>query len=744
MTTFSTATAACHRVDSLVELLSQQSEHYSGNLAFRFCHEDGGETTLTFAELDGRARAIGARLAEQLQPGDRALLVYPPGLEFISAFFGCLYAGVVATPATYPKPRRPLPRMSRIAQDSGAVVALTTQQTLATIDLEQQDDAARNLDWVATDTLAAADDAWRPHEAVGDDLAFLQYTSGSTSEPKGVMVSHANLLANLEAIRNAFGLPAGSMPDDPNAGVFWLPAYHDMGLIGGVLTPLYVGGPSILMPPTTFLKRPLGWLETIDRFRATISGAPDFAYRLCTERMADARRNGKAQEFDLSSWRLAFCGAEPIHAGTLTSFADAFESNGFNPTSFFPCYGLAEATLLAAGPACTDPPTILSVDRSELGGGRAVATGDVQQAQQLVGCGRAPEGHELLIIDPENLTALPERAVGEIVFRGPSVAEGYWRRGEESAEAFDCRINGGQESYLRTGDLGFFYEGELFVTGRVKDVIIIRGRNYYPQDIEQTAESAHPDVLPGAAFSVAVTPAAEIDSTSDEPERLVLVHQINRACRGGAREEVAQAIRRAVQQEHEIDPHAVVLIRQTSLPVTSSGKVQRSRCRELYLTDQLNPLHVWQRAESQPQSQQPASRLAAPEIGGLTVEDASERIEEWMQHWLVERAELDVSLMDRDRPFAELGLDSMTAVELSGELEETFGVPLPAVVAWNYPTPAALARYLAQESLGGGSPSEGELREQASNATDERDIETLLADIENMSDDQAQRLLDNE
>ncbi|MEM9185487.1 MAG: AMP-binding protein [Planctomycetota bacterium] len=762
VTTSLTDTPARPRFASLVELLSWQAARHDDAIAFRYIDggdagevssaqglptpsspapvsaPGGGETLLTFSELDLRARAIGAELAQRLRPGDRALLVYPPGLEFISAFFGCLYAGVVATPATYPKPRRPLPRMSRIAEDSGAAVALTTSQTLATIDFDQQDATARSLAWLATDDLPAADAGWRPHDAGAGDLAFLQYTSGSTSEPKGVMVTHGNLLANLEAIRVAFGLGTEPTAGDANAGVFWLPAYHDMGLIGGVLTPLYVGGPSVLMPPPSFLQRPLRWLEAVDRFKATISGAPDFAYRLCVDRTNEDDRG----RLDLSAWRVAFCGAEPIHAATLTAFADAFSGAGFNPSAFYPCYGLAEATLLAAGPDWRQPPSILSVDRAELRAGHAVVASADRPAQELVGCGRAPRGHGVLVADPESLTPRGEQAVGELLVRGPSVTGGYWRRDAETAESFGLTVPGEPGAWMRTGDLGFTYRGELFVTGRVKDVIIVRGRNYYPQDIEQTAEAADPAVLPGAAFSVEW--GADPDRVDPDraaaagEERLVLVCQIDRSCRDGSRPALVDAIRRAVLTEHEIDPAAVVLIRQGSLPVTSSGKVQRSLCRDRYQAGELTTLHAWQATTAKAAGR---AAPAPPELAGLSIEAAAERIEEWMLEWLVDRADLEVTASDRDRPFAELGLDSLTAVELSGELEQAIAVPLPPIIAWNHPTPAALARYLAEQSR----PAADAAADAATRAADgDADIEALLADIENLTDEEARRLLSEE
>ncbi|MEN1678303.1 MAG: AMP-binding protein [Planctomycetota bacterium] len=712
-------------IASLVHLLKQQAMRYPNRVAFRFLHDDTQEPELTFAELEARARAIGEGLASRLSVGDRAVLVFPPGLEFIGAFFGCLYAGVVAAPATYPKPRRPLPRMSRIAEDSGAKVALTTAQTLSAIDFDQQDDVARGLEWLAVEDMpggAPNSGGWRPHEATGDDLAFLQYTSGSTSEPKGVMVTHGNLLANLEAIRVAFGLPEETSEEDGNAGVFWLPAYHDMGLIGGVLTPLYVGGPSVLMPPPAFLQRPLRWLEAIDRYSATISGGPDFAYRLCVDRIPAEQRS----RLDLSAWRLAFCGAEPVHASTLDRFAEAFAPAGFSADAFYPCYGLAESTLLAAGPDCHHPPVVRAFDRQSLGEGRPAPPRDDHPHQRLVGCGAAPAGHELTVVDPDTLQPLADRTIGEVLIEGPSVAQGYWRRDEESAEAFLPADSVDGSPRLRTGDLGFLDDGELFITGRRKDVVILRGRNHFPQDIEQTAEAAHPQVQIGAAFAV----------SSDGGERLVLVHQIERTCRKDARPAVAEAIRRAVLAEHEVEPAAVVLIRTGALPVTSSGKVQRSQCRRQYEAGALRVLYESQTGATKPAA--PAA-VAAPALDGLSAELAAERIEEWMVEWLATKTDLDASAFDRDRPFAELGLDSLTAVELSGELEEAFGVPLPPVVAWNYPTPAALARYLAEQSLASGNPDDN-----GSETPGDEQLASLLEEIEGLSDEEAARLLAEE
>lgn len=718
---------------SMVDLLEQQTVRYHDRLAYRFLDETGEEHSLTFGEFDAAARSVAAMLSQELSPGDRAVLVYPAGLDFIVAFFGCLYAGVIAVPATYPKPRRPLPRMTAIAEGSGAKVALTTSGTLKTLDLTQQAEVVQQLNWMATDQLEAAPADWQPHKAQNNDLAILQYTSGSTSDPKGVMISHGNLLANLEAIRVAFSLNEYTSADDTNAGVLWLPAYHDMGLIGGVLTPLYVGGPSVLMPPTTFLQKPLRWLQLIDQYRATISGAPNFAYDLCVNRTTPEER----EQLDLSSWRIAFCGAEPINAGSLQTFCDAFESAKFSANSLYPCYGLAEATLMVTGPPADQPPTILSVDSEQLRQGKAILSEDQAASQELVGCGTPPLHHHVVVVDPKTNQPCEQGQVGEVLSQGPSTALGYWQQPEATEKAFHALVEGFEKPFLRTGDLGFFYRDELFVTGRLKDVIIIRGRNYYPQDLEQTAEAAHPDVMPGAAFCVPSI-AAEADAsqaTANEPgEQLVLVHQINRACKADELETATVAIRREVAIEHDLEPAAVVLIRQMSLPLTSSGKVQRSLCRRQFMEGELKVVHEWR---TPPRKE--VAAVAAPDLTGFSVEDAAEQIQSWIREWLAANADLEADSLDRDTPFADLGLDSLTGVEMVATLEQAFQIKLPAVVVWNYPTLATLSQYLAEQKI---SPQATAITADSSPAeSNDAEVESLLAEIEGLTDEEAAKLL---
>ena len=466
-----------------------------------------------------------------------------------------------------------------------------------------------------------------------------------------------------------------------------------------------------------------------------------------------------------------------------------FRGAGFQLRSFYPCYGLAECTLLAAGPDYRQEPQILSVNRAALAEHRvAPACGEPDaMIQRLVGCGSPVSEHTIVIVKPDTDVEIGEGEVGEILIQGPSLAQGYWNRAEETEQVFGACVAGRDGRFLRTGDLGFFRDGELFVTGRVKDVIIIRGRNHYPQDIEQSAEEAHSAVLPGAAFALA----------DESGERLVVVHQLDRQFRGSNYQEIIQAIRRTIVEQHELDPFAIVLIRQTSLPITSSGKVQRSLCRDQFLANELKIVHSWTnptmqaatahqaangrvevavhdagvsvrqakdsakpRPETQRDFRSTASRLAGhspprprfhrASSSAIELDRAAEQIEEWLLKWLVARLSMDPAAVSRDRPFAEFGVDSLTAVELSQELEDEFGVPLPAVVAWNYPTPSALARYLAEQTTGADASAEqsngavSSIRAPSTTSDDEAKLAALVAEIEQLSDEEAARILAQE
>ena len=712
----------------LIELLQSRARVHPDRIGFTFIEADGKEQTLTFAQLDRRARSIAATLQQATEPGQRALLVYPPGLELICGFFGCIYAQVLAVPATYPKPRRPMSRLTAIARDCEAAIALTNVRTQETLGQSQTAAELSSVAWMATDSIPLERaQQWQRPQIAPDDLTFLQYTSGSISDPKGVMVSHRNLLHNLEMIRKGFDLAAHAQDVIPTS-VFWLPVYHDMGLIGGMLEPIYVGGHTVLMPPASFLMRPITWLNAISQYQANISGAPNFAYDLCVEKISAQQR----ATLDLSSWKLAFCGAEPIRAETLDRFSATFAECGFQDQAFYPCYGLAEATLIAAGGRGPSRPIIKRVQRAPLSDHQVVdANGHPEgQVRRLVGCGQPLLDQEIIIADLLSHRTCQANQIGEIWIKGPNVAAGYWNRPDETQQTFAGQlVNDSENKYLRTGDLGFWSDdGHLFITGRLKDVIIIRGRNYYPQDIEHTVRQSHPSLhcLMGAAFAV----------ERDGQDRLVVVHEVDRHQSKEDFHQVIRSIRHAIAVEHELEVDSIQLIRQASLPVTTSGKPRRIVCRQRYLADELKVLSSWHKANNE--VEQPP--VLSGQTATLENDQMAETIETWLLEWLSQRAPIAREQLDRDRPFAEYGLDSLAAVELSGALEEWLQIKLTPILAWNYPTPAALSRYLAREAS--AVESEPKQLDEGSAPTQASEFEQMLAEIESLDDGEAEAAID--
>ncbi len=563
---------------SLVELLRWRTEQQPAAQAAAFVGDDPGQTTtFSYAALDRRAQAIAVALQEHGAQGERALLLFAPGLEFVSAFFGCLYAGTVAVP-TYPPRTRSLGRVQGIIDDAQPRVILTTADIRALVEpLIAETPGFPPVRWLVTDEVT--DDlaaGWRDPGVDRHDLAFLQYTSGSTATPRGVMVSHGNLLHNLALIRAGFD----THPGDP--GVIWLPLYHDMGLIGGVLQPIFTGMPVTLMSPLTFLQRPFRWLEAISRTGARVSGGPNFAYDLCVRKITPEQR----ATLDLNAWEAAFTGAEPVRAETIELFTKTFAPCGFRREAWYPCYGLAEATLFVSGIVKGSGPRYQTVSAAHLEKGRALPPEpeDVN-TRTLVSCGQGWLDLRIAIVDPETCLPCAAGVVGEIWTSSPSVAGGYWARAEENETIFRARLaNDSTGTWLRTGDLGYMDGDDLFITGRIKDLIIVDGRNHYPQDIELTVEAAHPAIRPSftAAFSV------------DGPagERLVVAAELERdrlPGRPAAADpaEVLAAVRQAITRSHEIQLHDLALIRTNTILKTSSGKIQRRAARAQYLAGEL-------------------------------------------------------------------------------------------------------------------------------------------------------------
>jgi len=566
---------------SVVELLRWRARRSPDQWAFTSLRDGESEASrLSFSELDREARRIGAELQAAGARGQRALMLYPAGIEFVTAFYGCLYAGTVAIPAYPPDPQRldrSLARLRVMIEDSRATTILTTTE-LAAFGTRILSHAHERLRWIATDSPGALDAAdWRDPRVDHQSIALLQYTSGSTGEPRGVVLRHGNLLHNLDVISDGFRLRDGEIM------VFWLPAYHDMGLIGGVLKPVNPALHVILMSPIDFLKRPLRWLEAISRYGAAISGAPNFAFDLCARRSTPDLRRG----LDLSTWRVAFNGAEPIRADTLERFADAFGPAGFRREAFYPCYGLAEATLIVSGGRWDAPPRLRTVARHELEAGRAVEAAAGSPRTVLVGCGRALLDVELRIVDPDRRVPLGPGEIGEIWVRSGSVAAAYWRRPQESRALLQARLaDSGDGPFLRTGDLGFLEDGELYVTGRLKDLVIVRGRNLAPPDLEHCAERAHPALRPG---SVAVF--------SLEGEQVALVCELRRGADADFAE-VVEAVRVALVSDFGIAPDPMVIVETAAVPKTSSGKLRRRECRARLRAGDLPILHEWTRARA--------------------------------------------------------------------------------------------------------------------------------------------------
>ncbi|HSG44058.1 MAG TPA: AMP-binding protein, partial [Anaerolineales bacterium] len=659
--------------NTLLDLLQKRAEEHPDNLAYRYIQDsDEDVVTATYGELDRRARAIGAWLENHNARGERALLLYPPGLDYIASFFGCLYAGVTAVPAYPPRLNKPVPRIQAIVHDSQSTFALTTSAILHNIEQRfEHAPALGRLSWLDTEQVPAGLEAdWRHPDISSDTLAFLQYTSGSTSEPKGVMLTHGNLLHNLKAIRHGFEL------DSNASGCFWLPSYHDMGLIGGILEPMYIGGSSTLMSPVSFLQRPFRWLEAISRYKATTSGAPNFAYDLCVDKVTPEQ----IETLDLSSWMLAFCGAEPIRPETLERFARTFAGCGFRKESFYPCFGMAESTLIVSGGDGPSELRTLTVDRRSLERDKVeVASANNDNALTMVNCGKPIIDQRILIVNPNTVKECAADEVGEIWVSGPSVARGYWSLPDETEKTFNGYIADTNEGpFLRTGDLGFLHEGDLFITGRLKDLIIIYGSNHYPQDIEITVESSHVALQPGAgaAFSV----------TDEGKEKLIIVQEVTRKGRYADVDEVTSAIRQAVAEKHDLQVFAVVLVRPMNIPKTSSGKIQRRATKSAFLDGELDVVGEWRAKSSSIQTT--SNKANKPEAPALASEKnkTSGSIQTWLVTRIAETLEIDPSTIDPKQPFTYYGLGSIQAVSLTGDLEVFLDRTLSPTLAWDYPT----------------------------------------------------------
>ncbi|SCD55242.1 Acyl-CoA synthetase (AMP-forming)/AMP-acid ligase II [Streptomyces sp. DvalAA-43] len=531
---------------------------------------------LSYAGLDRAAKGLAAWLQDRGLTGRQVLLLYPSGLDFLQAFVGCLYAGAVAVPAPLPTEQgRHFQRVSGIVRDARVGAVLTLGKHAPEVEAWLAEEGFSDVLCLATDGFAGDPAAWGDPGLRTDDLAFLQYTSGSTSEPKGVMVSHGNLLANEAAIQRA------TSGDRNTVLGGWLPFYHDMGLIGHVLQPLWLGSSAVLMSPTSFLRRPERWLELLSEHRVTVSAAPNFAYDMCVRRVSDAHLEG----IDLSSWRVACNGAEPVRADTLRAFAERFAPYGFRADTSFPCYGMAETTLLVSGKRPGRPAVLREVDSAGLEAGRLEGPFLQAPTRTLASSGMVhPEDFEVRIVDPETREERPEGEVGEIWVRGASVSVGYWRRPETNAEIFGARIAGAEElgPWLRTGDLGAMERDELFVTGRLKEMVLINGRNIYPYDVESAVRALDPAFGSGAVFAV-----------DTDQEHLVVIHEVRpSALAGQDLKSATSTVQALISREFAVPAGNVLLVRPGTVRRTTSGKIQRTLMRKLFLDGAVTPLHA--------------------------------------------------------------------------------------------------------------------------------------------------------
>ncbi|MFT3916656.1 MAG: amino acid adenylation domain-containing protein [Anaeromyxobacteraceae bacterium] len=648
--------ASHHPLGTLVSILRERAARSPGALAFRML-ADGEEeaAVLTYGELDLRARHLAARLAAAGARGERALLLHPPGLEYVVAIFGCAYAGVVAVPAYPPRFNRPMLRLRALVADAGARFALTTSAVLRRIErqLPTEPELAR-LTWLTSEE--AAEDAAPPAPtsaaAAPGDLALLQYTSGSTSTPKGVMLTHAHLARNAALLVERLRLtPADHL-------VSWLPPYHDMGLVAGIVVPVLAGLPATHMTPGAFLQRPARWLQAVSRHRATITGGPDFAWDQCARRVSDADLAG----LDLSSLRIAFSGAERVRPATLDRFAARFAPAGFRAEAFCPCYGLAEATLGVSFHVSGTPGRRERVDARALGEGRAEPSREGAPAVELVASGTPLDDFEVRAVDPATKAVLPDGEVGELWVRGPSLAAGYFGNAPLTEALFGAVPAGRDGRWLRTGDLGYLRGGAVFVSGRLKELVVLRGANHHPEDLELAALAAHGRLRPGAAIAFA--------DEGEGEERLVIALEVDDP-RDAPAEEIVRAVRGAVGDAHELTVHEVVLLPPGGLPRTSSGKLQRGSCRELWRAGALSPIAATaQTARAAPDALLAAVQAAAAEV-------------------------LGVARVEADDDFFALGGHSLLATQLVSRLAAAHGVDLPLRAVFEAPTPRALAARVA-------------------------------------------------
>lgn len=675
---------------SIVDVLCRRAHLQPNMVAYTFLSVGLTPTAaITYRELELRAKIIAGQLQLHHRVGDVILLVYPPGLEFISAFLGCLMAGMIAVPAIPPQRHQGAERLAAIITDSGTESILTLNALVPSIQKEMEYLSCQ-VRVMTTDARYAENnlghqnhsDVITPTKLSPDNVAFLQYTSGSTGTPKGVIVSHGNIMDNSQQIYSLYEHGPHS------CGVSWLPSHHDMGLIGGILQPLFGGFPVYLLSPLSFLQRPLCWLEAISHFGATTSGGPNFAYDL----VARQAKPEQIERLDLSRWEVAFSGAEQVRAKTLDFFHATFSPAGFRREAFHPSYGMAESTLMVSAGGRQRTPQVRWIEKGSLERHQVVAAAPERKGSQaVVGCGKAVKGHTVLIVCPETALPCQQGRVGEIWVAGASVAQGYWGQEEATQSYFCAHLASGEGPFLRTGDLGFIEDEEIFITGRNKDLMIISGRNIYPNDIEECVQGCHQALKSNgsAAFSVEI----------NDSERLVIVHELDRAhWRTADFPTIIDSIRSVLAQEYGLSAHGIQLLKPASLPRTTSGKVRRRTCRDRYQEGSLDVVSSW--SSQYATCHQEESNIQLPWGLGTKPAITNQEITAWLRNKVSERLGINEIEIDNQQPLVEYGLSSINAVSLSGELQEWLRIDISPTIVYDYPSISALAKHLGEQHLG--------------------------------------------
>lgn len=665
---------------SLAQLLCYRSGQCTDRKKIDFLNDFGAvDSQLSYGELDKSARAIATELIEGGFVGRHIIILASPGPEYIQALFGCLYAGAIPVPADPPMGGRDLNRLVSIIKDCDAPLVLTNQLLVDYLDNWMQDIDHQVLACVAVERLVyLGDSSFEPVLPQCDDVALLQYTSGTTGQPKGVMVSHESLLQNVRQIIFAFSGVSDVHALDTEVlrqlfgTVSWLPPFHDMGLIGGILSPLYAGTHVTLMSPITFLRNPYIWLKTISERKALISGGPNFSFDYCVKKITAKQK----ETLDLSSWRLAFNAAEPIKASTMENFSDYFADCGFNASSFVPCYGLSEATLLASAAIPETGFSKLSACDEALKKGMYRASDDGRVEKVLVSSGREVDGNRIAIVDPVSLSRLGEGEIGEVWIQGPAVCHGYWGKPGYSMSVFAAKINREEKegSFLRSGDLGFLYQGELFITGRMKELIILNGQNYYPQDLELSLQSRLESLRKGcgAAFSV----------DRSEGESLVLVQEFDGSdFSKPAMLDLCLQARAILSCAHGVDLSELLLVRVGDLAKTSSGKIQRAEMKKRFLEGNIDAFFRWSDGKVQ-------TRLWKDREDTLLTE---------FKLWIADYLVIEAEEVDLNISFADMGVESSVAIELIYELEEVVGREISNEELQRFDTVQALLQYFCDE-----------------------------------------------